>query len=43
MADLQMSLTGVFIELMEREQDRMKQAIDGLTDKQLYDQPAGSV
>ena len=40
MADLQMSLTGVFIELMEREQGRMKQAIDGLTDEQLYYQPA---
>ncbi len=34
------SLTDFFIELMEREQGRMKRAVDGLADEQLYSQPA---
>ena len=36
----ELTFTGFFIELMERSQSRMKQAMDGLTDEQLYYQPA---
>ena len=42
MADEDLTFTTFPLELMERSHARMKQAVDGLTDEQLYYQPAQS-
>ena len=36
----ELTFTSFSVELMERQHDRMKQAVDGLTDEQLWYQPA---
>ena len=36
----ELTFTSFSVELMERQHDRMKQAVDGLTDEQLWHQPA---